>query len=149
MSINQAVQDAIKQNLPSVVAEELSVFIEQAARDKKVLEEHKEVVRKLSLSTVELAETNKGLEGKLSAYKDLEKREREVEKREQALELTLCKGDLTNAVRRAEMVERLAEIAFKNPRIIHSESSSTSTPNASGYSVMTTSGTQRTIEETK
>src|ERR1700761_1234023 len=102
MNLTENVTKAIKESLPALAANELSEFIDQAQKDKKQLEEHKEVIRKLSLSTIEQAETIKGLENTIKAYKDLEKRERDVEKREQKLEVTLARAELTNAIRAKE-----------------------------------------------
>lgn len=149
MTLNENITKAIKESLPTLAANELSEFIEQAQRDKKLLDEHKEVVRKLSLSTVEMAETIKGLDNTLKAYKDLEKREREVEKREQAIEVTLAKADLVNAVKAKEDVFKLAEIAFRNPRLVHNENSSVPIANNLGYYTTANANTHKVIEETK
>lgn len=138
-NLTESVQKAIKESLPALAANELSQFIEQANRDKKQLEEHREVVRKLSLSTVELSETIKGLESKLTAYKDLEKREDEV------------KADLMNAVKAKEDVFKLAEIAFRNPRLVHSEHGTIPVGVSSngGYVSSANTSLTKSVEETK
>ncbi len=122
--INDAIQKAIKDNLPAAVAGELATFIEQANKDARVLNNQEADIRVLQQSIKSKDEEILQIRILLNKYSDWEKREAAVLAAQNKLEVTLAEKDKAAAENALSKIYTLTEIAFRNPRIVHSEFSS-------------------------
>lgn len=115
------IQDLIRKNLPGEVGDTLRKHLQDAEQWKKDLDIAKRTeegrVKQVEQYGVKVA----GLEARLMVAGDLDKREAEVRKRENALEVTLAQKRAESAEYALMEVTRLTALVFRNPTFVHTE----------------------------
>lgn len=152
--LTQEVQDLIAKNLPAIAASELQKYLMQTAgfetQNKTLLEEVRAWKQTANERDVELA-TAKASIADLQAR---EKRSQDLDARLLGFELECARLRLAAAEDKAKVIISLAEIAFRNPRLVHTETMTGRSPcptPAGGYASSTDVAykIERTTEETK
>lgn len=114
MTINEAVQKAIQENLSSAIAGELKDFIAMAESNKKKLDNLTERHEELLKNELSQRITISTLESNLSDHQQLYDRETHVALREKKVELEVAKIKLEEVEKRVNAIQHLAETVFKN-----------------------------------
>lgn len=129
------IQDLIRKNLPGEVGDTLRKHLQDAEQWKKDLDIAKRTeegrVKQVEQYGVKVA----GLEARLMIAGDLDKREAEVRKRENALEVTLAQKRAESAEYALMKVTELTALVFRNPTFVHTERKSVPIvmPSGGGY----------------
>jgi hypothetical protein len=124
MALMDDVREAIRKQLPQEVGDQLQKYMHEAEKAKIDLAALIGAMSKREADMAKLTAAIVEQDGRLKLAGDIAKRELEVEKRERTLELTLAKAEAVHLREQRDTVIRLADSAFRNPRIIHRESES-------------------------
>jgi len=152
-TIYSDLQKSIKENLPAMVADQMLAFIEDAKKTDGKLEEALGRVDALSRALDALRDEKSKLEQNILAQKELAKRateldkiEKEVERRERELELTLAWKRNECLKENTEKLFDLVSLVFKNP--IQRETIIKSVPVANqsgGYPAICPENSEKTV----
>lgn len=147
MSIDKAISQAIQDNLPAATTRELNKYLTQAKENEAELNKRMELIKKQSDEIVELRDKLEAYKKKESKYSELSIRERQIEKRENTLEVKIAQEAVVQAEKRANGIHQLAETVFRNRSMTREVVGSAPTPNAhGGYPTQPTYETHRNVE---
>ena len=107
MSINEAILNAIQENLPAVTANELQKYLKTALDNEENLKILKPKIERLESE-------NHCLAAKVEIAGNLDKKEKELKAKELEQQLSIEKIKVLEAEKRADAIYRLAETVFQN-----------------------------------
>lgn len=113
--LEQKIQAAIKDSLPSAVCAELQAVLAQAAKDAAELVSAKACAQSQRQEIQSLAARIAYLQEQVKRSGDLDLREKELEARERSIEVKLLETKLDGATKAYGQFMDLMTVAFRNP----------------------------------
>lgn len=152
--LNLEIQETIRKNLPSAIADELTIFLKETKDLEKSFEEVIKDLKKTEKENTLLKEELGKKENLIQDFEKLQLREEEIFKKEKELEVTLLQKELELKNKSSEELFRLVDKIFGHPSVTITRSSNGQVPipidNGQWASTVDTHNSETTITtETK
>lgn len=120
-NISEEMMQLVKKNLPEYVGVELKTFIEEANKNKQLLENLRldfgKQTEELNKAKVELAVVLRDNASLKAKDEEVSLKEKDLTERERLLEITILTQKLEGMTAQRDAIKGLVDVAFRNPAI--------------------------------